>query len=224
MLSVNHAQYVDLPRAQSRELTVWAPRELRTFLDDVIEDDRDAALFYLIAFTGLRRGETLGLRWSDVELDLGQLHVRQQLTVDGSALTEGPPKSDKGIRTIFLDDEMIRQLRRWSVAQAAEHLLLGEQPTLVFTRPDGRPLAPDHIYRRLMRRSAAIGLPRIRLHDLRHTHASHALAAGVPMKVVSERLGHSSLAVTANIYTHVLPSVAQEAAQIIAKLALEAKP
>ncbi len=201
-------------------VAVWTAEQTGTFLD-AARSDRLYPLFHLIAYRGLRRGEAVGLRWVDVDLERGALRVTQQVVQLGWATEIGPPKTGSGERTISLDEKTVAVLRRWSVLQVRhrEGWASGWVDSgLVFTRENGGPLHPDlatDAFARLARRA---GLPPIRLHDLRHTAASLALQAGVPMKVVSEQLGHSSLAITADTYTSVLPAVARAAAEAVSRI------
>ena len=169
----------------------------------------------------------MGLRWVDVDLDLGLLHIRQQRVQLGYAVIEGPPKTKSGQRTIQLDPDTVVVLRSHALAQEAERLVAGSAwhgDDFVFCQEDGAALHPEFVTRRFGRMIKWLDLPMIRLHDLRHTHASHGLAAGVSLKVIQERLGHSSLALTSDTYTHVMPHVASEAASIIARLTLDSVP
>lgn len=134
-------------------------------------------------------------------------------------LTFGPPKSDSGRRTVALDGDTLRLLRSHRAAQNAEKLALGagyEDDGLVFAHEDGSPLRPEWVSKRFGTLATAASLPRIHLHDLRHSAASVALSAGVPMKVVSERLGHSTIGITADIYSHVTTSLAKDSAERVA--------
>ena len=188
------------------------------FLEHVATD-RLAPLYELMLTTGLRRGEAIGLRWEDVDLEGSALFVIQQITeVHGRAVV-GTPKTKRGTRLVPLDAETVSMLRRHREAQDLERVAWGpawNEAGLVFTREDGRLLRPEYATRHFQALAGAMGLPAIRLHDLRHTHASLALAAGVEMKVVSERLGHSQISVTADLYTHVSRGVGQAAADQIA--------
>lgn len=132
-----------------------------------------------------------------------------------------------GVRVVAIDGTTVSILRAHSVAQEAVAALHGTPlggDDFVFPGANGGPLLPELIYKRFVRLARKAGLPVIRLHDLRHTHASHALAAGAPMKVVQDRLGHSSMALTADTYTHVLPEVAQQTAELVASLMEAADP
>ncbi len=218
----NPAAHVELPTAVRTTAVVWTPAQLATFLD-LHADHRHYALFHLIAVAGLRRGEALGLRWADVDLDQRLIRVQQQLLEAHGHLHFGPPKTSSGLRTVPLDDVTVSVLgehreQQDREAARADVMQLWSDTGLVFTRHNGLCLRPDRITREFQGVVKEAGLPTIRLHDLRHTSASLALAAGVPLKVVSARLGHSSLSITADLYTHVIPAVAYDAADLIGGL------
>jgi integrase len=220
MLSHNPALTVELPEMAHYRPVVWDAQQVGVFLD-AIQGHRLYALFALTILTGLRRGEALGLRWEDVDYDQGVLYVRQQVTAAGREIKVCPPKTKAGERTVALSEATVALLRQHQARQRRERLQWGEawQDTgLVFTYEDGRMVRPDsltYVFRKL---ATEAGLPRIRLHNLRHTSASLALAAGVPMKVVSERLGHSRESTTSALYTVVVPAVARDAAERIASV------
>lgn len=223
LLTRNPAARVPLPDSAGeggRPIEVYTPEELGRFLD-AVASDRLGALYHLDAFSGLRRGELVGLEWVDVDLDAGRLTIRHSITQRGGELRRGKPKTKKGERTVALDAGTISVLRSHRARQVSERLAWGpayQDEGLVFTREDGSPLRPDYVTRHFQLLARQAGLRVIKLHGLRHTHASHALAAGVPIKVVSERLGHSSTAITEDIYQHVVPKVAADAAELIAAL------
>lgn len=206
--------------ARAPEFTAWTPDELRRFLG-AVAGHHHGALFRLAAMTGMRRGELVGLRWDDVDLEGGRLVVRHAITFAGGQLVEGGPKTARGRRSIDLDPVTVATLRSHRTRQLEERLLVGagyDDRGLVFAGPDGRPWQPDSITGAFDRLVAKHELRRIRLHDLRHTHASHLLAAGVNAKVVSERLGHSSVSFTLDVYGHVMPGQQADAAAAVARL------
>jgi integrase len=214
------ALYAAPPTARRGGLQTWTAEELRRFLDSV-RDDRLYAAWRLAALTGMRRGEVLGLRWADLDLDAGWLAVRQTLVVVANQPQLSQPKTTRGRRQLALDPETITALRGHRRAQAAERLAAGpawSDTGLVFTRQDGRPLHPEYVRRLFDRRINRVGLPRIRLHDLRHTYATLALQAGVHPKVISERLGHTTVAITLDVYSHAIPALQQDAAMTVADL------
>lgn len=224
-LERNPADLADPPkqdRAHGGHMRTWDASQQKRFLEYVAED-RLAAAWTLLITTGMRRGEILGLRWTDVDLDNARLAVRQTyVSVDGNAQFS-EPKTRKSRRSIDLDGRTVQALRDWRKAQdedREEWTAAGawEEHGLVFTQRNGRPLDPDHFSQDFVRLSKEAGLPRIRLHDVRHSHATLLLAAGVNPKVASERLGHHSVAFTLDVYSHVVPGMQAEAAEKIADL------
>jgi integrase len=218
----NAAKSADPPRAAfgSRHMRTWSPDELRAFLEHVSED-RLYPLWHLLASTGLRRGEAVGLRWIDVDLEAGHLAVRQTHVAVGYTVEVGEPKSATSRRGVALDPDTVEVLREWCERQEAEREEWGAAWTrtgLVFSREDGKALHPDRVTKLFDAHVTASGLPRIRLHDLRHTHATLALRAGVHPKVVSERLGHASVSFTLTVYSHAVPALQADAAATIARL------
>ena len=213
----NPAARAKPPTGERKETPTWTAAEVKAFLASV-EDDPLYALWVLLATTGLRRGEALGLRWSDVDLDRGTLSVSQTVTTVDNRIAVTPPKSDRSRRRIGLDADTVRVLRDHKGDQSRDLELLGGGPaTLVFTDADGGPVHPDHVTRRFQRLVRRSGLPKLRgPHDLRHTWASLALAAGVHPKVVSDRLGHSTIAITIDTYSHAIPSLDADAAATVA--------
>jgi integrase len=206
--------------ARSRKMETWSAGQLRTFLEHV-EDERLSAAWRLAATTGMRRGELLGLRWRDLDLDTGRASIVQTLTEGPGKPQISEPKTDRGRRSVALDPETVMALRVHRRAQAAEKLVLGpayDDHGLVFCREDGVPIWPRTFSGSFGQLAKAAGLPRIRFHDLRHTHATLALQAGVHPKVVSERLGHASIAITLDTYSHAIPAMQEDAAATVAAL------
>jgi integrase len=206
-----HAKPKDRP-----EMQTWSADELATFLAFTAQD-RELALYHVAAATGMRRGELLGLRWRDVDLDGVRLSVRQQYTRQGKSLGFGPPKSAKSIRTIDLDEETVDLLREQRERQLFDRRAWGKayraDLDLVFCRPGGAPEDPNVVGRRFGRRIRDLArLPAIGLHGLRHTHATLLLEEGVDVKTVSERLGHDSVQTTLELYGHVTPKMRASAA------------
>lgn len=221
----NPAATADPPRRagtgqSEREMQVWTTAQLHAFLA-LISAHRLAPAYVLAAHTGMRRGEVLGLRWQDVDLSNARISVRQAVVAVAYQLRISDVKTDTARRTIDIDDPVVAELSAWRKRQAEERLLVGpafKDHGLVFARPDGRHIHPESFSRTFDRVVARSELPVIRLHDLRHTHASLLLRAGVPVKVVSERLGHASPGFTLNVYQHVLPGMQAEAAATFSRL------
>ena len=225
LIDFNPAQHVELPALSRPRVAPWSPAELGAFLDHA-GGHRLGTLFELLAFTGLRRGEAVGLRWSDVDLDHGVIVVRQQVVPVGYALTVGPPKTKAGEhRVVDLDQPTAGALLAHRLAQDVERAAWGDawqnEPTfgdLVFRHEDGRVLHPEYVTRLFGRLAKAAGVRAVRLHDLRHGAASLMLAADVPLAVVSKRLGHSTVTITADTYSHLLTGVGRDAAERSAAL------
>lgn len=214
-LSRNPCDAADPPRGRSPEMKAWTTDELRRFVRSV-EVHRWSGVWVLMATTGMRRGETLGLRWSDVDLDAGTVSIRSTRIRFGKTTANSTPKTARGTRTIAIGPAVVSQLRTWRRTQTAERLVMGAgwpNTGLVVTLPDGTPPNPEafsNLFAKLTRRAE---LPPIRLHDLRHSYATAALADGIPVKVVSQRVGHADVAVTLRTYAHVMPGDDAEAAR-----------
>lgn len=227
-LARNPADAVDPPRGGQKADGVqsWDADTLREFLAaSRASGDRLHALWVLLATTGMRRGEALGLRWSDVDLEAGRLRVVQTIIQVRSEVTVGEPKTARGRRPIALDPATVTALREHRHRMLEERMLLGadfSDEDLVFHQPDGSCLKPDAVSAVFLRRVERAGLPRLTLKGLRHTWATLALERGVHPRVVQERLGHSTISITLGTYSHVAPTLHDEAAQIVADLVLDA--
>ena len=215
--------------AKAPEMRTWTAEQVRRFLS-LCEGDRYYWSFAFLVLSGCRRGEALGLRWADVDLDRRLASIRQSvipLTKSGGKGREARilprTKTDKS-RTIELDASTVTILRRWKARQSEERLLVGPDYVdndLIFCRPDGLPYHPEAFsktFDRRLRQARFAEIPTIRMHDLRHTWATLALVAGVDIKIVSERLGHSSPMVTWTIYQHVVAGMQTGAAEKVAAL------
>jgi integrase len=203
-------------------MKTWSPAELRSFLK-YVEDDELYAAWMLAGNSGMRRGEVLGARWPDLNLATNQLCIRQTIISVDYEIVRSTPKTPYSRRSIALDTGTVAALRAHQVRQNETKTMVGvayADEGLIFSRADGSPIHPDRFTQIFDKHVKNSGLPRIRLHDLRHTHATIALEAGVHPKVVSERIGHSSVAFTLDIYSHAIPSMEAEAAETIAHLVL----
>jgi integrase len=220
LLSRNIARATEAPRLDHRVMPILAPEDIPRFLGTA-RGTSYYTLFYLLLHTGLRRGEALALKWKNIDLSLASLGVSAYLSVVETLYKNGTyvikePKTSSGKRRIALSPSLALVLRQHKAEQQAQQALLGKplaDGDFVFAHPDGTPLDPStvsHAFNKVIRRA---GLPHIRLHDLRHTHASLLLQAGVHPKVVQERLGHSSIRVTLDTYSHVMGGLQEVAAQ-----------
>ncbi len=216
--------------SRAPEMKFWTPEQLSSFLTS-IATHHHYPLIRLAALTGLRRGELAALRWTDVDLREATVSVRQSTTVVQGKPITGDVKTKRSRRVVDIDAGTVATLKSWARTQKEYALLHGagwSGSGLVFTMPAGDAWHPDSIsqaFERLVspaskaRAEALLKVrPRIRFHDLRHTHASHLLAAGVNVKVVSERLGHASVAFTLDTYAHVMPGQQKEAAAAVLAL------
>ena len=223
MLPGNPADLVELPKMVRKEMRALSPQEATDFLD-AIRGDRWAPLWELLLVTGLRPGEALGLKWSDVDWD--QKRVRIQRTLVRSEDNEwhlGEPKTARSRRSVVVPKSTMDTLRRHRTDQAQERLRRGAEYKadldLVFANGVGEPLDYRVVVRRHFKPIVkAAGLEPLRLYDLRHTCATLLLAGGEHPKVVAERLGHSSTVMTMDVYSHVLPDMQEKAAEKLERL------
>jgi len=224
-LQTNPVDAADPPKlsASTRpEIVTWSAGTLRDFLErSQASGDRYYPLWVLLATTGMRRGEALGLRWADLGDD--QAAIRQTVIAVGHKVQMGSPKTSRSRRTVALDPGTVAVVRAHRKAQAAERLQIGagwRDNDLIFPKVDGSPLHPERVSREFDRRVQRWELPKLTLHGLRHTWATLALSSGVHPKIVQERLGHSTIGTTLQIYSHVTEGMQQEAAGTVAGLFL----
>lgn len=220
----NVADSANPPKTVKRAKKTWTADELRRFLGHV-RDDRLYAAFLLAATTGMRRGEILGLAWSSLDLNASRLSVSRSLVSVDYRVEISEPKTAQARRQVALDPATVQALRDHRMRQLEERLAMGgewgNELDLVFTREDGSPIHPQAFSEAFERHAVAAKLPKLSLHGLRHTHATLALRAGVHPKVVSERLGHASVAFTLDTYTDALPDMQETAASLVAALVLD---
>lgn len=216
LVARNVAESVEPPRKVRSQMKTWSPEEAVRFLE-YIKNERYYAFYLMAVMTGMRLGELLGLRWIDVDLQAGTLSIQQTLLKAGPNPLFGNAKSDRSRRKVALPPVVITALTKYKAIQNQERLALGSDYVdtgLVFTRSTGHHMntttMSKTLFHKLLRAS---GVPQIRFHDIRHTHATLLLKEGVNPKIVSERLGHSGVNITLDIYSHVLPEMQQEAAK-----------
>src|SRR5215212_4049551 len=216
IVSRNVCRSTEPPTATPKPGTSWTAEEARRFLRTA-EADTYWPIWSLALATGLRRGELLGLRWQDLDLDRHLLTVRQSVVLlDGAPIIQ-TPKTDASRRAVKLSADVVVALRKHRVAHAERRLASSQwvESDLVFCTRDGKPLNPNNLYRNYQAIIEAAGVPRINLHGARHTHTTLALASGAPLKAVSERLGHAKSSITLDIYSHVLPDMQERVVEAI---------
>jgi integrase len=194
--------------------------QLRMFFEGT-RGSRHWTAYLVLATTGLRRGEALGLRWADLDLDGARASIRQTVIAVKHTALLGTPKTAKGRRTVTLESGTVTARREHRRRQAAERLQMGAGWTdtdLVFCHVDGTMLHPERFTRGFFDAVRRLELPPIRLHDLRHGWATLALQAGVHPKVVQERLGHANIGITLDTYSHVVAGLHEDAAEQVAAL------
>ncbi|KAA0565315.1 site-specific integrase [Bacillus sp. CH30_1T] len=208
----NVAKKATLPKDEKKEMHIWNEDQVRTFLK-TIKNENYFMLFYMALQTGMRQGELLGLRWKDVDLENHTLSVKQVLSHDAKKFYNGA-KTNAGNRTIQLSETIVSELKKHRAKTLQEKMLLGNDYVdydLVICTPLGTQLNPPNIRRLFNRLIKEAEVPKIRFHDLRHTHATLLLSKGVNIKVISERLGHANIKITLDTYSHVLPTMQKEA-------------
>src|SRR5262249_40765947 len=215
LLAANVAKLVDPPRPQRREMQSLSPEEARRFLK-VVRGDRLEALYVLAITTGMRQGELHALRWRDVDLEGGSLRVTRSIQyVKGQGLRLSSPKTQRSRRQVMLSKVAVTVLARHREAQDRERARQGDKwqdRDFVFTSRHGQPIYATNVVNRWFPKLlAAARLPRIRFHDLRHTAATLLLGQGVHPKIVSEMLGHTSIGITLDLYSHATPTIQKEA-------------
>jgi integrase len=225
-LAKNPVDQADPPRVpvDADNVQTWTAEQLREFLSFTASSgDRNHALWVLLATTGMRRGEALGLRWQDVDLNTGRLRVVQTLLSINGKIAVSEPKTARGRRPIALDPATVAVLREHRREVLEERMLVAPDhydEGLVFSRVDGSALRPETVSSTFLRQQGKVNVPRLTVKGLRHTWATLALEQGIHPKVVQERLGHTTVNITLQVYSHVSPTLQDEAASQIAGLIL----
>lgn len=212
----NPTEGTEPPAPQPRELTVPTPEQARNFLK-AIQQERFYALWIFFALTGVRRGEALAIQWGDIDWGARTVTIQRTMSGDASQRRIHPPKTRAGRRSIDLSDYLVAVLQEHRHRQNLEREDAGtrwQEGQWVFTTRNGTWLSPAHVYERFKVLAKRHELPEgVRIHDLRHAMATYWLANGVPVKIVSERLGHANVGITLQLYGHVLPGMQARAAE-----------
>lgn len=219
MATRNVMEAVERPQVRHASGKTWTPAEAAQFLA-VADKDRLAGLWRLLLTTGVRRGEALGVRWQDLDLERRTMTVAQSVVQLRGKPSIQPPKTEAAQRTIRLDDETTTALVEHRKRQIERRLAAPcwEDHDLVFCTENGRPLGPNNVLRAFGRLTAAAGVPRIRLHDTRHTHISWLLTSGKPIHEVSRHAGHARTSITLDAYSHIIANREDDASSVVAKL------
>jgi integrase len=218
LLARNPVDATTAPRLERKQMDMWDLDTIDRFLEVACES-RFCELYQLAILTGLRWSELCGLKWENVDLVAHRLSLVETLQrIKGYGLVEGRPKTARSRRSIALSPQAVDVLhanRGRQIEQQLEAGSLWQNTGYVFTKADGSPVAPDMISKDFCALVRKAGLPHLTFHGLRHAHATLFLVAGVNPKVVSERLGHSNIAITMDIYSHVIPGLQEEAALLL---------
>ncbi|ALC83929.1 MULTISPECIES: site-specific integrase [Bacillus] len=213
----NPLKKVDIPRGRRRKTITWSREELNRFLGHAKFGDITYYMaFKLDAYTGLRRGELLGLKWSDVDFSENRINVSRSLIYDKQGFRFGPVKTEKSERSVKVDKKVMEELRSYKAKQSELKIAIRSEyddQNLIFARKDGPPIyfrTFTTIFNRIIKEA---NVPKIRVHDIRHTHATLMLEAGASLKDVQERLGHTSIQMTGDIYAHVTPVMQEKSSQ-----------
>nr|WP_255260313.1 site-specific integrase [Bacillus cereus] len=198
---------------------MWNEQEVQLFLK-VAQDSRYSIVFHIVLVTGMRQGELLGLRWKDADIENGHLTISQTLSHDGETFLLGG-KIKSSIRKIILPVSTVAKLKKHRAVLLKGTLSHGEKyqdNDLVMCTPSETPIHPANVRRSLNALIKKAAIPKIHFHDLHHTHATLLLAKGVNVKAISERLGYSNIKITLDTYSHVLPTMQEDAANKIEEI------
>ena len=213
-----------LPKGQKKPAVVYDEAQIRQLITAAKGTEMELIIDIELCL-GLRRGELLGLQWDDIDWEKNQIHiVHNRVVVNGKSVVKDP-KTESSCRTVDVPTQLIQKLHKHKMQCWANRLRMGQNYTVtdyIIVHPDGKPIYPEYVSQMFTKLQKKAGLPKCRFHDLRHLCASIMLMQGVNVKVAQEHLGHKDISTTMNIYSHVLPSVAKEAAQKIGALVYDA--
>jgi len=220
LLSRNVADFVTPPKVTHKEMMIWDVKQAQQFLREAAQS-RYGPIWIVALATGMRRGELLGLRWQDVDFERKVLSVRQTIGVVKGKIEVKPPKTKNSRRDVAVQDNVVVLLREHKLVQHEHRLTKGagwEDNDLIFCADNGRPIQPVNLDRDFTRWVERAEVPSIRIHDLRHTHVTLAIAAGSNIGAVSRRVGHARTSITMDVYAHVLPEQHAEVADKVGSL------
>lgn len=224
LLTSNPCDLVQLPTPPKKRFPIYTPEQVELLLESIRDDPHTYLAVLVGILTGLRKGEVAGLKWSAINWQQKTLSVTESLNSDRSVKgyhALGPPKSAASVRDVAVPDSLLEAFAAHRARQNEEKALAREayqDQGFVFAWPDGRFLSPVTLLLRYQRACQKVGLPVIRFHDLRHSHVAILILKGVPLKAISERLGHSSIQMTMDIYGHLLPGIQEGAAAALGEM------
>lgn len=215
----NVAEWTEKPQSKKKEIQPLTLEQVNLFLT-AAKDNPLYEAFLLEGVTGLRRGELLGLRWQDIDMEQNRLTVNQAVILTNQGLLFSEPKTKASRRTIPLPDAVMATLKTHRKRQIETQMQAGvrNEHDLLFCNPRGGIVDPLQLVRQFEKVLSLAGLPRIRFHDMRHTHATLLLAQGEHVKVVQERLGHTTVRMTLDTYSHLLPGMQEQATETIRRI------
>lgn len=214
LIPYNPCEAVELPKLKKYRAEVYSAEMIHKLLDIATGTDMYLPIFLLV-MVGLRRGELLALRWKDIDFKNNMLKIRKNMVNGEKGSVIKSPKTESGVRDIYVGEDVIAVLRQAKLQYMNNAFSYGvgfQNMGFVISKKDGSPMKPDSMTQKWRRFLEAHDLPKIRLHDLRHSNATALIMAGVNPRVVQQRLGHSDVNITLNTYTHVLPEMDMEAA------------
>jgi integrase len=229
VLANNPAKSVAPPKPQKKQMNVLTKEQIEILLEGAKKSSsRLYEAIYIAINTGMRRGEIGGLRWKDIDFKNNLISIRQTLirTKELGLQLREAAKTDGSRRSIAISDSLIHLLKKMKAKQAQERLHLGplyKDNDLVFAHKDGSPIDIDYYSQAFSKLVKRLDLPHVRFHDLRHTHATLLIQQGIHPKVISERLGHTTIAITMDLYSHVMPNMQKEAVQKLDSLLFGSK-
>lgn len=220
IININYMRKVKLPKRIKRKPTIWTLEQANHFLVET-KGKRYHCVYALALLAGMRQGEILGLRWKDIDFEKKEIYINQTLSFHGTELKTGA-KTSAGVRQISIPNQLVNILKEQQSEYNELKSKLKERfvdwDIVVFNLTNGKTVFPGNLIKAYTRDVKQAKLPHIRFHDMRHSHATLLLSKGLNVKVISERLGHSKIAVTLDTYSHVLPSMQYEVAEALEEM------
>lgn len=211
---------IQLPKGEKKKPVIYDEVQIQQLLDFARGTEMELIIDLELCM-GMRRGELLGLQWQDVNWEKNQIHIiRSRVAVDGKSVVK-QPKTESGTRTLDVPEILMKKLKSYKVKCMEQKIRVGRrllEEDFIIVHPDGKPIYPEYVSQMFTKLQKRANLPKCRFHDLRHLCASIMVKQGVEVKVAQERLGHKDITTTMNIYAHVLPGSAREAAEKIGQL------